>query len=97
MPAGTFVVHRLVLTAPRAAASARSDAPLAPLDLTTELERSDPELAALLVEGYGRVRRRGGHLVVLTRVDDADEVCEARVYVPATGAESLHGAIELRG
>lgn len=94
MPPGTFVVHRLVLTAPRADPGAPADAPLAALDLTTELERSEPAVAALLIEGYGRVRRGGGHLVVLTR---GGEVCEARIYVPARGAVALNGSVELLG
>lgn len=96
MPPGTFVVHRIVLTAPRASAAPPPETPLAPLDLTTELERSDPGVAALLIEGYGRVRRRGGHLVVLAHAGD-DAVCEARIYVPAISESALRGTVELCG
>lgn len=96
MPAGTFVVHRIVLTAPHPAPPVASDAPLAPLDLADELAHSDAAVATLLVEGYGRVRRRGGHLVVLARAGDST-VCEARVYVPALGEATLRGAVELCG
>jgi len=96
MPAGTFVVHRLVLTVPRPPATTPLDAPLEPLDLTTELQRSHPEVAALLMEGYGRVRRGGGHLVVLTRGGD-DAVCEARIYVPTRAEAALSGSVELLG
>lgn len=96
MPAGMFVVHRIVLIAPNALPPAGSDAPLAPLDLAEELAHSDPAIASLLAEGYGRVRRRGGHLVVLARAGER-AVCEARVYVPARGESTLRGAVELCG
>lgn len=96
MPAGTFVVHRIVLSAPIPEAEAsHSDAPLSPLDLQCESERSAPELRALLLEGYGRVRSRGGHLVVLAEAGNPEAVREARVYVPAETQETYVGAVDL--
>ncbi len=93
MPPGSFVVHRIVLTAPGAS---RSTAALAPLDLELELDRAEPDARALLLEGYGRVRSRGGHLVVLTEASDAERVCEVRVYVPAPAIAAYAGEVELR-
>lgn len=96
MPAGTFVVHRIVLSAPIAMPEAPSpDAPLSPLDLQNESERSAPELRALLLEGYGRVRSRGGHLVVLAEAGNPEVVREARVYVPAETHRTYVGAVDL--
>lgn len=96
MPAGTFVVHRIVLSAPIGEADgARADAPLSPLDLQRESERSAPELRALLLEGYGHVRRRGGHLVVLAEAGNPEAVREARVYVPAETRQTYAGAVDI--
>lgn len=97
MPAGAFVVHRVVLSAATAARhdGVPAETVLVPLDLEQEAGGSTPELRALLMEGYGRVRRRGGHLVVLTEAGRPDSVREARVYVPAAGARTYAGAVDL--